>query len=155
LRFATVRFIRIQDTQVPAIEFGFRRDPRRYPSGPLVRLHVVGVARDLDDAGIWLSPGFYAAHDRGRLQAWVREETFALRGGPGAVPAFRSEVAEIAGGSGYDLLPGSDAVRAVRNPVGLDARMVWAVVVVGALAMLALTAIFVTRAAAGATRTWE
>jgi hypothetical protein len=155
LRFATTRSIHRQDTHKPAIQFDFRSDPRHYRVGPLVRLHVVGVARDLDYTGIWLSPGFYAVHDQGRLQAWVREDTFALRGGAAAVPAFRRAVATIAGGSGFDLLPGSDAVTSADGPVGLDARMVWAVVVVGALAMLALTAIFLTRDGAGAMRTGE
>jgi hypothetical protein len=155
LRFALISVVRRQDAHKPPIQFGFRKDPRRYGVGPLVRLHVVGVVRSLDDQGIWLSPGFYAAYDRGRLQAWVREDSFTLRGGAAAVPDFRREVARIAGGSGFDLVPGSDAVASVRGPVGLDTRMVWAIVAVGVIAMLALTGIFLARDAAGATRTWD
>jgi hypothetical protein len=155
LRFATIGSIHRQDTHKPQIQFNFRADPRRYKVGPLVHLHVVGIVRDLDAPGIWLSPGFYAAYDRGRLQAWVREDSFALRGGAGAVPDFRREVARIAGGSEFDVVPGSDAVTSVNGPVGLDGRMVWAVVVVGALATLALAAIFLARDADGASRTWD
>jgi hypothetical protein len=153
LRFATIRFIHQLDES--GAQFDFRRDPRRYRSGPLIRLHVVGVARSLDDPGIWLSPGFYAAHDRRQLQAWVREDAFALRGGAGAVPAFHREVASIANGAGFDLFAGSDAVASVKHPVGLDVRMMWTVVVVGILAVLALAAIFIGRNVARAGRTWH
>ncbi len=149
LRFATQQFMRHND------DFGFSKDPRRYPSGPLVRLHVVGVGTSLESPGIWLSPAFYPAHDRGQLQAWVRADEFALRGGEAEVPAFNTGVEKLAGDVNFDFIDNMDSTVTAQDGVDLETRMLWAVVIVGGLAMLALTVTLLARQVAAGARDWD
>ncbi len=153
LRFAKKQFMERIDRAKK--DFGFDQPPGSYDSGPLVMLHVVGVATSLESPGIWLSPAFYRAHDRGRLQAWVRADTFALRDAEADVPAFNTGVERIAGDANFDFIANSDSTTAAQHAVDLETRMVWAVAIVGALAMLALTVTLLARQAAGGSRDWD
>ncbi len=154
LRFVTRRFMGYLDHKAQ-IPFGFRANPLTYTSGPLVRLHVVGLAAGLDSGRITLSPGFYRRYDRGRLQAWVKEDAYVLRGGAGAIPGFQASVDAIAPPGAFDFFSGPDDPAAVQTDVDFQTRFLWAVVIAGAIATLALIATLLARQTASESRDWE
>jgi hypothetical protein len=153
LRFATRQFMGRLD-HVTKKPFAFRHNPLTYPSGPLERLRVVGVAAGLDPGRITLSPGFYRRYDRGRLQAWVKEDAYALHGGADAVPGFQARVDALARG-GFDFFYGADDTASVQAAVDFQTRMVSAVVIAGALAVLALIVTLLARQTAAESRDWS
>ncbi len=153
LRFATKRFVQYIDLHHK--DFRFDRSPGSYRSGPLVRLHVVGVGTSLESTGIWLSPAFYPAHDRGMLQTWVRADAFALHAGEADISGFNTGVERLAGNANFGFFDNRDSTIAAQDAVDLETRMVWAVAIVGALAMLVLTVTLLARQAAGGSRDWD
>ena len=85
----------------------------------------------------------------------MRADTFALRGGEAEVPAFSAGVEKLAGDANFDFIDNMDSTVTTQHAVDLETRMVWAVVIIGGLAMLALTVTLLARQAAAGARDWE
>ena len=153
LRFATARFIAWGDAH--DIPYDFRADPKTYASGPLIRLRIVGVASSVDGRWVELSPGFQAAYGRDHLQAWVREDSFALRRKAADIAAFHAGVDRIAAGSGFDFFDDSSIRGVVQRSVDVQTRAVWLVSIIGALATFALAMILLLRPSASDSDDWR
>ncbi len=102
-------------------------DPRKASGGPLVRLHVVGVAAywktDTDSGYLYLTPAFYRAHGgREKLGSWAEELEVRLKRGQADLPAFRAGVHRIAGKLGYAFYDPSASLPKVRRSINLQAQ---------------------------------
>ena len=131
-------------------------DPRTARWGPLVRLHVVGVAAnaraDVDGGQMHLSPAFYDAYGGRQIGAFIEELVVRLRHGQADLPRFRRAVAKIAGKRQYLLFQPAEGHPKIQHSIDLEARALWIVAALGALCTLAVVAQALFRLAAGESR---
>ena len=120
--------------------------------GPLVRLHVVGEAANarvaIDGGQMHLTPAFFDAYGGRQIGAWIEELVIRLRHGAADLPAFRHRVEAIAGKRPFTLFdPAANRPR-LRSSIDLEARALWIVTALGALAAALIVAQSVVRLAA-------
>jgi ABC-type lipoprotein release transport system permease subunit len=115
-------------------------DPRTTHVGPLVTLHVVGEAAnaraDIDGGQMHLTPAFFTAYGGRQIGAFIEELVIRLRRGQRDLPAFRRDAARIAGKRQYLLFQPAQGHPKIQHSIDLQARALWIVTALGALAAL-------------------
>jgi hypothetical protein len=115
-------------------------DPVTAHWGPLVTLHVVGVAAnaraDVDGGQMHLTPAFFAVYGGRQIGAFIEELVIRLRRGQEDLPIFRREVARIAGKRQYLLFQPAEGHPKIQHSIDLEARALWAVTALAAVAAL-------------------
>jgi hypothetical protein len=126
----------------PHAKIRFSVDPRTAGGGPLVRLHVVGVAAfwktDNDSGYAYLTPAFYRAHGRRQLGSWMEQLVVRLKRGQADLPAFSAGVHRIAGTLAYAFFDPSASLPKVRRSINLQAEALRLLSVFAAAAALLL-----------------
>jgi hypothetical protein len=152
----TIRTITRHQLWTRGSAFHLTADPRTAQWGPLVTLHVVGVAAnaraDVDGGQMHLTPAFFAAYGGRQIGAFVEELVIRLRGGPKDLPSFRREVAGIAGKRQYLLFQPTGGRPKIQYSIDLEARALWAVTALAALAALVVVGQALLRLAATESR---
>jgi hypothetical protein len=120
--------------------------------GPLIKLHVVGEAANarvaIDGGQMHLTPAFFDAYGGRQIGAWIEELVIRLRHGAADLPAFRHRVEAIAGKRPYTLFDPAVGRPRLRSSVDLQARALWMVTALAALAAILIVAQSVLRLAA-------
>jgi hypothetical protein len=120
--------------------------------GELIKLHVVGEAANarvaIDGGQMHLTPAFFDAYGGRQIGAWIEELVIRLRHGAADLPAFRHRVEAIAGKRPYTLYDPAAGRPRLRSSIDLQARALWIVTALGALAAILIVAQSVLRLAA-------
>jgi ABC-type lipoprotein release transport system permease subunit len=119
-------------------------DPRRVNWGPLVQLHVVGVAAnaraDVDGGQMHLTPAFYDRYGRRRIGAFIGELEVRLTRGAAGLPAFRNRLAAFARKRPFLLFEPNAEQPKIQHSIDLQSHALWLATVIGAIAVLVLVA---------------
>lgn len=119
-------------------------DPLTAKWGPLVKVRVVGAAAnaraDIDGGQMHLTPAFYDAYGRGELGAWAEELVTKLKHGEADVAAFQRRAQRIAGKRNFTLYLPSVGHPKIQHSIDLQARALWLVTVLAAVAALVVVA---------------
>jgi ABC-type lipoprotein release transport system permease subunit len=138
----TIRTVTRHQLWTRSSEIHFTADPRAAHWGPLVTLHVVGVAAnaraDVDGGQMHLTPAFFAVYGGRQIGAFVDELVIRLRRAQKDLPIFRREVARIAGKRQYLLFQPAEGHPKIQHSIDLEARALWAVTGLAALAALVI-----------------
>jgi len=119
-------------------------DPLMARWGPLVTLRVVGVAAnaraDIDGGQMHLTPAFYDTYGGRQVGAFVEELVIRLRHGQADLSAFKRATARIAGKRQYLIFQPGEGHPKIQHSIDLEARALWIVTALGALAALVIVA---------------
>jgi hypothetical protein len=152
----TIRTVTRHQLWTRGSEIHLTADPRTAQWGPLVTLHVVGVAAnaraDVDGGQMHLTPAFFDAYGGRQIGAFIEELVIRLRRGQKDLPSFRREVARIAGKRQYLLFQPAEGHPKIQHSIDLEARALWAVTALAALAALVVVAQALLRLAATESR---
>lgn len=117
-------------------------NPRTAETGPLVRLHVVGVAAnaraDVDGGQMHLTPAFFHTYGERRIGAFIEEMVIKLRHGEGQLPAFKRSLAKVAGDRPYLLFEPTAGHPKIQHSIDLEARALWIITALGAIGAVLL-----------------
>ena len=106
-------------------------NPLRNKVGPLVRLRVVGVAAnaraDVDGGQMHLTPAFFHAYGGRHIGAFIEELVVSLKHGQASLPAFRHDLAVLAGKRPYLMFEPSAGHPKIQHSIDLEARALWLV----------------------------
>jgi ABC-type lipoprotein release transport system permease subunit len=132
--------------------FHLSSDPLRTHVGPLVRLRVVGVAAnaraDVDGGQMHLTPAFFHTYGERKLGAFIEEMVIRLKHGQADLPAFKAALAKFAGKRPYLLFEPSAGHPKIQHSIDLEARALWLVAGLGAIAAVILVGQALLRLAA-------
>ncbi len=92
-----------------------------------------------------LTPAFFDAYGGRQIGAWIEELVIRLRHGSADLPAFRHRVEAIAGERPYTLFDPAVGRPTLRSSIDLQARALWIVTALGALAAALIVAQAVLR----------
>ena len=152
----TIRTVTRHQLWTRMSEIHLTADPKTAHWGPLVTLHVVGVAAnaraDVDGGQMHLTPAFFAVYGGRQIGAFIEELVIQLRRGQKDLPIFRSEVARIARKRQYLLFQPTAGHPKIQHSIDLEARALWAVTGLAALAAAVLVGQALLRLAATESR---
>lgn len=117
-------------------------DPLTTRLGPLVSLHVVGVAAnaraDVDGGQMHLTPAFFHRYGERKIGAFIEEMVIRLKRRQADLQAFKARLAKFAGKRPYLVFEPSAGHPKIQHSIDLEARALWIVAVLGAIAALLL-----------------
>jgi ABC-type lipoprotein release transport system permease subunit len=131
-------------------------NPETTPLGPLVRLRVVGVAAnaraDIDGGQMHLTPAFFHSYGGRRLGAFIEELEVQLKRGQAGLPAFKRDLARLAGKRPFLLFEPSAGHPKIQHSIDLQARALWLIAALFGAAALVVASQAMLRNAADESR---
>lgn len=122
--------------------FHFRSDPLKTHTGPLATVRVVGVAAnaraDVDGGQMHLTPAFFHRYGERKIGSFIEELEIRLRHGQADLPAFKRELARVAGKRPFLLFEPSAGHPKIQHSIDLQARALWLIAALTALATLVI-----------------